>query len=690
MKVFLRPLGLHSRAMLRVAEALRKRLPAGWTEVAEPEQADLQILHVIGPDALGQVKAPRYAVIQYCTNLQHEVFAPMWERADAVWSYYDLRQWLPKHVPFFYAPLGVDEAFIQSSFRAGAPREIDIMTSGTTTGPTAEAIQEVAMAAEQLRLKVLHIGPKHIEGATEEFLPASWQAQEGMDDKTLAMLYRNSRRVSGLRHVEGFELPCLEGLLCGARPVVFDRPEMRKWYGDLVEYVPECHGEKLIERFVDLLSGAPRPVTVEERDHVLTMFSWDNLVPAFWQLLEEPVPQALPIQVSETRRRLLWVGDAVQATGFARSTHRICDALQPDYEIHILGVNYYGDPHDYPYKIYPASTGGDMLGIGRLKGLVQRLSPAAVVLQTDPWFIQSYLKEAGETPTIGFVAIDGKNPDGKALNGLTRAVFWTEFAREEAAKRGYRGPGGVVHLGVDLDLYRPQDKLQARAWLGEALRDRGLAPDCFMVGFVGRNQWRKRVDLLMDYFAEWIHSRGIKDAVLWLHSAPSMSDEWNLGNMAQYFGIQDRVLRPSFGSNGLPEKRMSEIYAQMDVFATTTLGEGFGLPVFEAMASGVPVVVPDWSALGEFCAGAGMLVPCTSVAVHPQQTETVGGVADKQVFVEALDRLYRDRHFAMQVGAAGLRRVKEDRFRWPNIAKAFAAEINAALTESRELIAAGH
>lgn len=57
----------------------------------------------------------------------------------------------------------------------------------------------------------------------------------------------------------------------------------------------------------------------------------------------------------------------------------------------------------------------------------------------------------------------------------------------------------------------------------------------------------------------------------------------------------------------VPEPLLPGLYAGASAFVLPSRHEGFGLPVIEAMASGVPVVAADRGALPETCSGAALL-----------------------------------------------------------------------------------
>lgn len=84
------------------------------------------------------------------------------------------------------------------------------------------------------------------------------------------------------------------------------------------------------------------------------------------------------------------------------------------------------------------------------------------------------------------------------------------------------------------------------------------------------------------------------------------------------------------------------LYAGADVFAYPSLAEGFGMPLIEAMASGVPVVCSDRTAIPEVAGDAALIV-------DPNDTGA---------FAAALTRLVRDAPLRERLREAGFLRVR--------------------------------
>jgi glycosyltransferase involved in cell wall biosynthesis len=295
MKVFLAPTGIceHARAFRRIAAALARYAPPHITITTDRDSADLVILYAISLDAVEAARDIRawgkdYAVVQCCvapTICPIDWWGELWAGAVVTWSYYDLSQHMDPSWTFYHAPLGIDDVFKQP--QPAQPRNL-VITTGYVDGPGAEAISEVwravsivnSLPGQPFALQPLHIGPKHVQGMVN--VPSNWHNEEGVTDERLAHLYSRAKFVSGLRHVEGFELPAAEALACGARPVVFwTQPTMRHWYGDLAQYVDECSGDELVSQLVAEFSE-PWPVEDDERAMALKRFDWETIVTGFW------------------------------------------------------------------------------------------------------------------------------------------------------------------------------------------------------------------------------------------------------------------------------------------------------------------------------------------------------------------------------------------------------------------------
>jgi D-inositol-3-phosphate glycosyltransferase len=379
-------------------------------------------------------------------------------------------------------------------------------------------------------------------------------------------------------------------------------------------------------------------------------------------------------------KNLLWIGDAACGSGFGRATEGVLAHLAPHYNPSVIGINFRGDPPYPAYPVYPAWTGGDALGLGRLNELMPKIQPDLVVIQSNPWNIPVYIARLREAlkgrpmpRVVGVIAVEGKNCRGHQLNQLDRAIFWNEFSRKEATAGGMSVPSSVIPLGVDEKVFCPGDRTEARTKLGL-----GKVPnDAFIVGNVNRNQNRKRLDLSVAYFAQWVKESGVRDAFLYLHVLPGSSSRCDCDQLAGYYGIQDRLIlsEPRDIFRGVPEEYVVATYRAFDVQITTTLGEGHGLTTMEGMACRIPQVAGDYAALGEWAKDAALLVDCPDEGVMPDVQNMIGAAPDRKAMIHAMDRMYRDQRLRDAVAEAGYNRVMESRFRWSNIAQQFADEI---------------
>ncbi len=104
-----------------------------------------------------------------------------------------------------------------------------------------------------------------------------------------------------------------------------------------------------------------------------------------------------------------------------------------------------------------------------------------------------------------------------------------------------------------------------------------------------------------------LKQRGHKNVLMYLHMAHDDAGG-NLLVMADHFGLklQEDFILPHpkmFNVNrGVPVDMLNFIYNASDCLLTTTLGEGWGLSITEAMATKLPIVAPDNTSLTEMLA----------------------------------------------------------------------------------------
>lgn len=387
--------------------------------------------------------------------------------------------------------------------------------------------------------------------------------------------------------------------------------------------------------------------------------------------------------------KIVFVGDAACSTGFALCTHQLCDRLHANrHEVTVLGINHYGSPHDYPYTIYPCVDPLDrslmVCGEQRLPKLIARLKPDVVIILQDPWNIRGYMieieEQLGDTINaprpimIGWLAVDAKNQiSGKQLNQLDHVVTWTQFGIDELRAGGYTGEHSIIGLGVNtchrdrnigFEYYSPVDRRTARQSTlsdGTPVLPEGIPIDSFIVGMVGRNQVRKRLDLALEYFAEWIKSKSVDNAYLYLHVGPTGESGCDIQALCRYYGIKVIVSSPPV-SAAVTADDMRLIYNCFDVLWSMSQAEGWHLPAIEAMACGVPCLLPDQGAPAEWAKPAAMLVPCTATALCApinRAPYTIGGIADKELTIAALDKLYRHATIRERLSQLGLELARE-------------------------------
>lgn len=88
---------------------------------------------------------------------------------------------------------------------------------------------------------------------------------------------------------------------------------------------------------------------------------------------------------------------------------------------------------------------------------------------------------------------------------------------------------------------------------------------------------------------------------------------WNNGDIYEYVQQSDILKAHVIFTGYVSDEEVTHIYANASLFVFASLYEGFGLPVLEAMQSGVPVITSNKSSLPEVAGNACVLVDPYSI-----------------------------------------------------------------------------
>jgi glycosyltransferase involved in cell wall biosynthesis len=177
-------------------------------------------------------------------------------------------------------------------------------------------------------------------------------------------------------------------------------------------------------------------------------------------------------------------------------------------------------------------------------------------------------------------------------------IAMSKFGEQELHEAGL-DPLYIPH-GVETDVFIPKDRQSIRD-------DFGIPQDAFVVGMVANNQGTSpsRKAFSECFLAFSIFRNAHPGAILYLHcEMTGFRNGLDLWRMASRFDIPIESMRVSHTvlmENGVPPQVMADIYNSMDVLLNPSYGEGFGVPLIEAQACGIPVIVTDWTAMPELC-----------------------------------------------------------------------------------------
>lgn len=154
----------------------------------------------------------------------------------------------------------------------------------------------------------------------------------------------------------------------------------------------------------------------------------------------------------------------------------------------------------------------------------------------------------------------------------------------------------VVYEGAS-ELFKPVDDTA----LLENIRKKYSLPGKYIL-YVGMLEPRKNVPVLVRAFKQLKDSTGVEHKLVIVGKKGWMYDE--IFKTVRSLKLEDEVIFTGY----ITDKELPLIYSASELFVYPSAYEGFGLPLLEAMACGVPVIASNVSSIPEITGDAVVLV----------------------------------------------------------------------------------
>ncbi|OUR97688.1 hypothetical protein A9Q86_15865 [Flavobacteriales bacterium 33_180_T64] len=325
--------------------------------------------------------------------------------------------------------------------------------------------------------------------------------------------------------------------------------------------------------------------------------------------------------------------------------------------------------------------------------IIKDYKPDVILIIGHPWKSPKFTAVASKYPNaklVVYMPIEGR-PIGKhiatSLTGVDLCITYTKFAQNALKSLLSKPDTKLISIGHGLDTYyQPltSNKLPAETSFREALRKRLFPnhPEYWkrpMVLNSNRLYYRKRLDLTIKGFALAAKKT---DASLYLNIAAITQYEHNkLETLIKKLGIESRVMLNTLNTTNkpIPKEQLRQLYNACDIGITTSMGEGWGLCVFEHAATGAMQIVPDHTAFREnwpdktalkFTAKKPVYVADEAAEMYEGSIEDISNVIIKAIKNQEYRTLY---------GYNGFKHAHSEQFNWFNIGKTFDQALKSIL-----------
>lgn len=285
------------------------------------------------------------------------------------------------------------------------------------------------------------------------------------------------------------------------------------------------------------------------------------------------------VEDNRYNRKLDWHSIVNFDTGYAISSKQLMLAL----DNLGVGLSYkyvygWGTPFPVPE---PEMTDSYMLNVIRQRQF--GANPVQVVYAQGDVFARNKGKYR-----VGYTMLETDHiPDAWAAAANRMDEVWvpSSFNEETFRRSGVTKPIHVIPLGINPDYFNPSINAYR---LGE------------MFTFLSVFEWgeRKAPTILLKAFNDEFKS---SDEVVLVCKISNSDGDIDIAREVRNLNLKPEGGRVVFSLNEIiPSYQLGALYRSADCFVLPTRGEGWGMPMLEAMACGLPVIATNWGSHCDF------------------------------------------------------------------------------------------
>jgi len=398
-------------------------------------------------------------------------------------------------------------------------------------------------------------------------------------------------------------------------------------------------------------------------------------------------------------------------TGFGKNARNILLELHKDQDIEVIeaanGVKYGADlmtPWE-SYGTHPTNPSilqaikGDgpkermaQYGFYTIDEIIEKCNPDVYLGIEDIWAFSEYQNKPwwGKLNKVLWTTLDSLPILDQALQMeplCDKMLVWASFAEEEMKRLGHKNVS-TLHGAVDYSYFKPLENRNE-------IRKKFDLDDCYIIGFVFKNQLRKSVPNLLQGFKTFKEKNPEANAKLLLHTDwGEVGQGWDIPRYIREMGIDPedvlstyvchacdfytvshyqgedkdcprcnakKTFKTKSSFKGIGERELNELYNCMDIYCHPFTSGGQELPIQEAKAAGLITLVTEYSCGKDSCYKDQGGIPLKWNEYREPQTQFIKASTCPNDIADKLKQVYKMSDVdKSELSTRGMEYVKEE------------------------------